>query len=994
MLERPRSERGIALLLALLVTMLMSALLIGFTASVATDQRYRFIDRDRTRAFYAAHSGLEKLNADLASLFFVKVAPTDAEIAGLSAGVPSIPDVTFATDGSGVAYGVTSLGPASSGQITTGPYQGLIALKKVYDLDASARTATGGEVHLRRKVETVAIPVFQFGFFSEVDLSFSAADDFDFGGRIHTNANLFLAQGGASGDTLWIRDRVTAVKEIIRQRLSNGNSIDASGSTRTVKVAKAPGSFRNLARTEGSVTDGVGSSANSSWPTLSLSTYNGYLRTGKTGARPLNLPLITTGGTNVDLVRRPGLNEDASNPTLYGERYFTKTSIRVLLSDTADDIMNLPGVTNVPPVELDGNWITTPPNNGTAYGPVSTSRPPIARSPGALSATLSGSVSSGTTASISLSGGVPAAFRLPSGGAVRVRRTNGTVWNATCTGKTQNTLTGCTPAPSPSAIPANGTMVEIDVPTAEGTTTISLPLFNAWQSPSTTINLGNSSSFPTAALTPNTFWVHNGNGTTTMVTCTGHSSTQLTGCNVDINLQNNATIGNAALTGAGVGTIGGFLKVELQDVDSVWHDVTMEILNWGIAGPNVEGKACADPTPNAILRFQRLRDNNERTSYGAACQYPITNASNQPLSTEYWPNVLFDAREGVYRETAPDDDDIKLGGVMHYVAIDVANLSKWFSGTAPYNDSTGRNAITNNGFSVYFSDRRNNRTAAGAETGEYGYEDFVNPASGTAQPNGVLNTGEDVNGDGELQTYGQYPSYKGNYNTVPDGAVAPFTTNARPWTGVRPSQARVNRAIFFRRAVKLINGGLGSIAMPGLTVASENPVYIQGDWNANQSGFGNPHAATSVVADAVTLLSNAWNDANSFNSPYATGGRPRSSHTYYRVAVISGKGPIFPNPSGTGATYGTDGGAHSFLRFLEGSSGSNLVHYRGSLVTFYFNRQAISPFKCCGGIVYDVPVRDYTFDTDFLDPAKLPPLTPVFRDLNALGFAQETRPGR
>jgi hypothetical protein len=86
---------------------------------------------------------------------------------------------------------------------------------------------------------------------------------------------------------------------------------------------------------------------------------------------------------------------------------------------------------------------------------------------------------------------------------------------------------------------------------------------------------------------------------------------------------------------------------------------------------------------------------------------------------------------------------------------------------------------------------------------------------------------------------------------------------------------------------------------------------------------------------------------------------------------------------------------HSFLRMLEGfGSLPNTVHYRGSMVTFYYNRQAVGAFKCCGAIVYDVPTRDYTFDTDFLDPAKLPPLTPRFRDLNALGFSQELRPGR
>jgi len=130
-------------------------------------------------------------------------------------------------------------------------------------------------------------------------------------------------------------------------------------------------------------------------------------------------------------------------------------------------------------------------------------------------------------------------------------------------------------------------------------------------------------------------------------------------------------------------------------------------------------------------------------------------------------------------------------------------------------------------------------------------------------------------------------------------------------------------------------------------------------------------------------------------SPWVTAGRRRSPDTYYRVAVISGKGPLFPQPTGAPATFGTDGGVHSFLRMLEGNATvSNTVHYRGSMVTFYYNRQAVGPFKCCGGIVYDVPTRDFQFDVDFLDPAKLPPLTPLFRDLNALGFSQELRPGR
>ena len=71
---------------------------------------------------------------------------------------------------------------------------------------------------MRRTLQTVAIPVFQFGMFSETDLAFHAgAEAFQFGGRVHTNGNLFLAPGNA----LTLSDRVTALGEVVRARLSN-----------------------------------------------------------------------------------------------------------------------------------------------------------------------------------------------------------------------------------------------------------------------------------------------------------------------------------------------------------------------------------------------------------------------------------------------------------------------------------------------------------------------------------------------------------------------------------------------------------------------------------------------------------------------------------------------------------------------------------------------------------------------------------------------------
>ena len=70
-----------------------------------------------------------------------------------------------------------------------------------------------------------------------------------------------------------------------------------------------------------------------------------------------------------------------------------------------------------------------------------------------------------------------------------------------------------------------------------------------------------------------------------------------------------------------------------------------------------------------------------------------------------------------------------------------------------------------------------------------------------------------------------------------------------------------------------------------------------------------------------------------------------------------------------------------------------MVHrYRGSMVSFFINRQATGTFKCCDADVYNRGDRDWHFDTDFLLPARLPPGTPMFRDVNTLTFRQLLRP--
>jgi hypothetical protein len=208
---------------------------------------------------------------------------------------------------------------------------------------------------------------------------------------------------------------------------------------------------------------------------------------------------------------------------------------------------------------------------------------------------------------------------------------------------------------------------------------------------------------------------------------------------------------------------------------------------------------------------------------------------------------------------------------------------------------------------------------------------------------------------------------------------------------------RENPALIFRRALKLVDGSTISSGATcngvacGLSVIAENPVYIQGDYNnpGLNTGFTGTGVAASVIADAVTLLSDGWNDANSFAFPYLPGNRT-ATDTTYRVAVIGGKEIAFKQPSvgSPPQDFGTDGGAHNFLRYLENW---NNLYYQGSIVSMYYNHQAVGTFKCCT-TVYGAPNRVYNFDTNFLTPSLLPPLTPMLRAINTLTFTQDLLP--
>ncbi|HYB42599.1 MAG TPA: hypothetical protein VEL75_12550, partial [Candidatus Methylomirabilis sp.] len=172
-------------------------------------------------------------------------------------------------------------------------------------------------------------------------------------------------------------------------------------------------------------------------------------------------------------------------------------------------------------------------------------------------------------------------------------------------------------------------------------------------------------------------------------------------------------------------------------------------------------------------------------------------------------------------------------------------------------------------------------------------------------------------------------------------------------------------------AVRLVNGS--SLPANGLTVVSQNPVYIQGDYNTaltgNTSLTGpNSHPPAAVLADAVTVLSNAWQDSNSTKAVSSR----NASNTTVNAAVATG-----PSNEST-SSNGGNGQLENDIRFLENWSGITMT-YSGSIVDLWHSEQVTAPWQNTvqagnANGYYNAPTRAWSYDTLF--NRATPPGTP------------------
>jgi hypothetical protein len=179
-------------------------------------------------------------------------------------------------------------------------------------------------------------------------------------------------------------------------------------------------------------------------------------------------------------------------------------------------------------------------------------------------------------------------------------------------------------------------------------------------------------------------------------------------------------------------------------------------------------------------------------------------------------------------------------------------------------------------------------------------------------------------------------------------------------------------------AVRVANGAMlpSQTLGKGFTVVTAQPMYVWGDYNAsNSSGSSLGQNSTTytwpaaLMADSITILSPNWDDGITTKNPPA-------KTTTVNAAMLEG---IVRSTTNSGIY---SGGLENFLRLLEDWSSSTVpLWYNGSIIVMFPSQYATNSWHGPGSganssYYYGAPKRNWAFDTNFVQQAGLPPITP------------------
>ena len=177
--------------------------------------------------------------------------------------------------------------------------------------------------------------------------------------------------------------------------------------------------------------------------------------------------------------------------------------------------------------------------------------------------------------------------------------------------------------------------------------------------------------------------------------------------------------------------------------------------------------------------------------------------------------------------------------------------------------------------------------------------------------------------------------------------------------------------------------------LPGpITIVTDRALYVQGDYNNFRTNLEKQPAA--LIGDTITVLSsNCDDDSRAMINCGVTTATLPAAETTINAAFLSYTDPSDGNIGSSGYTSMPQvkkysGGLNNYVRMVEDWGGIKF-NYTGSFVSLgtpqeysgaYRSGSSTNNAFVAGGSYYDVPIRNFNYDTDFNAFDKLPPLTP------------------
>ncbi len=970
--ERKRAdEKGAALAIAIIVVVILAVIAMTALAFSSTEARIAGSDLQRTQTFYAATTGLEKMTNDLSNLFRKKFNPVTSDLNSIAADYPQEMknegfdfNQTLAIDATKMIELQTTQGITLTTyphvNIPEGPYAGLYASLVPYKITSTATMKnTGTQIKLEREFNSYLVPLFQFGIFSNDDIEVHPGPLMTFNGRIHANGNVYALR-----NTTFLK-RITMGGEWIRSATRGGELNTASGSNNvSVQVNGITVQSNNGSMVTGSATVGG--------PGISGSNPGdrGYFPTS-----PLGIPnpsweteSVKTATTGVDdrfggqiITHTTGATE-LKVPVETDGNNAAELIKRALPSDS--EILSSQRYHNKSQIRILIDDETAGSGTGNVAG--------IPAGKGLLLSQFVPSVLNGSSNVLKLvsnSGTV-------SGSTVKQKLTNGNLIDAqTVRGiKTTGQTVGTNYIPRGAGIQGR---ILIEVVKPDGTTV---------DITQTILSMGVTEGEP----------------------------------NGIVYLQRPLWAGY--VQGSRDRRGGGFDLVNLTR--NYQHVADGEISD-----------------PSSQFYSNRGFINTTPSSANEDGSTIIREASPSGTYNQIVPINVYNVREGWY-QSEMDEFNIYERGITSVVELNMRNVARWLDGVYDNNLLSGSTAVGANvngseGYVIYVSDRRGDKvkaeytkdgTSFASTNGIVDNEDIYGP-------NNLLDDGEDVIDfgwiAGGLSKKGRLQRDLTELPTT--GTIWDKSLNrlSRANTVLSLSALSTSTSSYFRRSVRLFDGETLSFnpstagklsPIKGITVSSENLIYIWGNYNTtgvssmpsngstlnDGTGYTGNQIPASIVGDSFSPLSRTWFDGLSALYPegssyprYFAGeayrmadeGASVTEGTAVRAGIIAGTNisTLTAKPGRDSDGLRRGGGIINYPRFLECwnlNGVTNTWSYVGSFIPLYHSTQMLANWENDTSIIYMPPRRNWSFDDTFLTPSKLPPGTPFFQYVQATGFRQ------